>query len=867
MKYFLHQSVDKAKQGFIPVSLFFMVILSVLSFTSFAQTYPPSCVVTMPFANAYFKENSDIVIKVYSTDIGKTSNNGTVTKVEFYNGTTKLGETATHTSNTYTFTWKCVAAGKHTIKAVATNSNNVKFTSAGVVINVGTANVTARGLSANKGKYLANIIAGSANNDYNTLWNGVTAENGCKWGSVEGTRNTMSWGQADISYNHAKNNNLMFRYHAIAWGSQYPNWITSLSVADFKAEMEQYMTLVAARYEYMDQIDVLNEQIGTHASGTGYFRDGLGGNGTTGFDWQIWLFEKARQHFPNSKLVLNDYGLENDQNAINQMLNLVKALRDRGLIDGFGTQAHCFNVDGVSTTALKSALDLMDNGGVPIYVTELDLNGGVESASNESQQKSSYEARFPIYWDHPAVAGITLWGYVDGATWKTGTGILSSSRADKQAMTWLKSYMTARPNVSYPFGTIAGTCAPSTDPVVEITAPTAATPFASPASITITATASDPNGTISKVEFYNGEEKLGEDASSPYSYSWTSVAAGTYTLTAVATDNDGNKTTSGALAITVTAPALNGTIVINAMGVVGDETIELEVDGVVVDTWTLTTAFANYTATGNVNGVIRVNYTNDDGADRDAEIDYITVAGTKYEAEDQAINTGYYANGACGGGGNSQLMHCSGYIEFVTEPVNTVDECPNDPNKTAPGTCGCGVADTDTDKDGTADCLDTDDDGDGIVDASDCDPINASVGAKTKYYADADNDGFGDAATMQEACAKPVGYVTNSTDACPADVNKTQPGNCGCGVAEGTCTVQTVSLKAGWNLIGCPILTDTELQKALSSIWSYVLTVKDQSGFYQVNNPVHLNSLKVVSWGSGYLVNVSQSCTLDWIVR
>jgi poly(3-hydroxybutyrate) depolymerase len=91
-------------------------------------------------------------------------------------------------------------------------------------------------------------------------------------------------------------------------------------------------------------------------------------------------------------------------------------------------------------------------------------------------------------------------------------------------------------------------------PVVNLTAPASNSTFTSPATINITATASDPNGTISKVEFYNGTTKLGEDATSPYAYSWTNVAKGTYSITAVATDNSGNKTTSEAIAIKVNVP-------------------------------------------------------------------------------------------------------------------------------------------------------------------------------------------------------------------------------------------------------------------------------------------------------------------------
>ena len=89
---------------------------------------------------------------------------------------------------------------------------------------------------------------------------------------------------------------------------------------------------------------------------------------------------------------------------------------------------------------------------------------------------------------------------------------------------------------------------PNVSPTVSLTAPSSAT---APASITLSASASDSDGTISKVDFYSGSSLIGSDASSPYSYSWSNIAAGTYSLTAKATDDDGAVTTSNNVSLTV----------------------------------------------------------------------------------------------------------------------------------------------------------------------------------------------------------------------------------------------------------------------------------------------------------------------------
>ncbi len=84
-------------------------------------------------------------------------------------------------------------------------------------------------------------------------------------------------------------------------------------------------------------------------------------------------------------------------------------------------------------------------------------------------------------------------------------------------------------------------------PVVDISSPTKNTTYVAPATIYIDANAFDPDGTISKVEFYSGSQKLGEKISSPYSFTWKEVPEGTYSITAIASDNKGSRTTSEAI--------------------------------------------------------------------------------------------------------------------------------------------------------------------------------------------------------------------------------------------------------------------------------------------------------------------------------
>lgn len=88
-------------------------------------------------------------------------------------------------------------------------------------------------------------------------------------------------------------------------------------------------------------------------------------------------------------------------------------------------------------------------------------------------------------------------------------------------------------------------------PAISITSPAANGTFIAPANLTVTANASDVDGTITKVEFFSGVDKIGEVLNAPYSHTWANVRAATYTITAKATDNSGLSTVSQPVTITV----------------------------------------------------------------------------------------------------------------------------------------------------------------------------------------------------------------------------------------------------------------------------------------------------------------------------
>ena len=106
--------------------------------------------------------------------------------------------------------------------------------------------------------------------------------------------------------------------------------------------------------------------------------------------------------------------------------------------------------------------------------------------------------------------------------------------------------------------TITAAAAPANrPPQVSLTAPSVNATYTAPATITLSATASDPDGTISKVDFYNGTSLLATVTGQPYQFTWSNVTAGKYTLSAKATDNAAATAASGSVMVTVNVPNPN----------------------------------------------------------------------------------------------------------------------------------------------------------------------------------------------------------------------------------------------------------------------------------------------------------------------
>jgi endo-1,4-beta-xylanase len=304
--------------------------------------------------------------------------------------------------------------------------------------------------------------------NFGAYWNQVTPENGGKWGSAQPTspfgpaadgypvlpNPAFNWAAARAAYQQARSTGTAFKWHTLFWGNQQPAWIESLPIAKQQEAIRIWLAAIAAEFPDIEQMEVVNEPLHDPPRGAtnGNYIQALGGTANASdenWEWIVTAFTLAREYFPNTKLVLNDYSITNDGNATTNYLVIVNKLKALGLIDHIGIQGHAFefnynNLAGSAATH-RANLARLAATGLPIYVTEFDIDGAdtVWGLPDDVAQTQRFQALFPVFWESDAVKGVTLWGYMRGSHWRTGTGawLMYTNGAERPALSWLVRYV------------------------------------------------------------------------------------------------------------------------------------------------------------------------------------------------------------------------------------------------------------------------------------------------------------------------------------------------------------------------------------------------------------------------------------------
>jgi endo-1,4-beta-xylanase len=258
---------------------------------------------------------------------------------------------------------------------------------------------------------------------YSKYWNQITPENQGKWGSVQSTPSSaFNWGSLDSIYQYAQTNNVIFKQHTFVWGAQQPSGTPTL------AQVETWIKSFCQRYPNTKLIDVVNEPPPhTTPSYTSNLGAGEGGK----WPWIVKAFKLARQYCGSAILILNDYNNIEYGDQEQHFIDIVKDIKANGApIDAVGCQSHALK--GRSSSQVQTNVDKMANDtGLPVYITEYDIGD-----ASDAVQLTNFQNHFSVFLKTPSIKGITVWGWINGATWIDNSGIVNGT-APRSAMTWL----------------------------------------------------------------------------------------------------------------------------------------------------------------------------------------------------------------------------------------------------------------------------------------------------------------------------------------------------------------------------------------------------------------------------------------------
>ncbi len=329
-------------------------------------------------------------------------------------------------------------------------------------------------------------------------FNQITAENDMKWQLIhprEGAEG-YDFGPADAFVEFGMKHGMQVVGHTLVWHSQTPNWVFAgtnppppgatnaaptppappavtaaasptnagaqgtnrfgrgrfgpgfggnfgrydgprASREQLLQRMRDHIHTVAGRYKGRVKVwDVVNEAL-ADGNGTNVLRSSLWSE-IIGPDFVAKAFQFAHEADPGAVLRYNDYGLENPAKR-RRLITLIKDLQKQGVpVHAIGTQAHV-NV-GITFETMDQALTEMATLGLPIHVTELDVNGaqggqrgfGADVGANAATTQGglvedadrkladAYAGIFRAFLKHrDSVKMVTFWGANDAVSWRS----------------------------------------------------------------------------------------------------------------------------------------------------------------------------------------------------------------------------------------------------------------------------------------------------------------------------------------------------------------------------------------------------------------------------------------------------------------
>jgi len=471
------------------------------------QALALSVSLTAPAAGSVSAPGSSITVSANAT---RTNAQRPITKVEFFAGTTLIG---TDTTSPYSIVWANVPSGTYSLTAKATDSTGATATSAARTIRVNTLPSVSLTAPANG----ANFIPGS------TIALTATATDSDADGTVskvdffDGATLAASATAAPYSATLA---NLAPGTHVLTARATDNLGVSTTSAAvtvRVDAPPGVNITAPANNAIFTAPANITIAATATDTDGTVTkvdFFDGATLIGTaTAAPYSVTLANAALGSHSFTARATDDLGAVTTSSAINVVVNAPPT---------------------VAITSPASGASFIAPASITLTATAADSDGTIQKVDffqgGTNLIATATSAPYTVNWSSVAPGSYSV------------TAVATDNR-----------------NATTTSAPVSVTLVANALPTVSLTSPASGANFSAPANITVSATVLDSDGSIQKVEFfYGGTNLITTLTATPFSFTWTGVAQGTYSLTAVATDNLSGTTTSAPVSVTVDrAPALN----------------------------------------------------------------------------------------------------------------------------------------------------------------------------------------------------------------------------------------------------------------------------------------------------------------------
>ncbi len=249
-------------------------------------------------------------------------------------------------------------------------------------------------------------------------FNSAVTENAVKWGTMERKKGEVNYSVIEGMLKWTDENEIPLRGHNIFWGIEQfvQPWVKELTNDELQLTLKNRAETLTARYRgRFVEYDLNNEMI--HGN---YYEERLGPDITKK------MAEWCKNGDPDIKLYLNDYDILTGKKLPEYMAHIRLLLKQGVPIAGIGVQGH-LHAESFDRKELKNALDSLAQFNLPIRVTEFNIPGqrskyyekrNLKMTEEEEKQKATdIVDYYRICFAHPAVEGILMWGFWEGANW------------------------------------------------------------------------------------------------------------------------------------------------------------------------------------------------------------------------------------------------------------------------------------------------------------------------------------------------------------------------------------------------------------------------------------------------------------------